>query len=93
VVKPEHASVANAVGAAIAQVGAEVDRIVAYDSQDRDQALQEIEREAAERAIAAGADASTVRLVDVEETYLSYLPGNTVQLRAKVVGDLGVSAA
>jgi N-methylhydantoinase A/oxoprolinase/acetone carboxylase beta subunit len=93
VIKPEHASVANAVGAAIAQVGAEVDRIVAYDNQDRDEALKDIEREAAERAIAAGADASTVRLVDVEETYLSYIPGNTVQLRAKVVGDLAVTAA
>ncbi|GFE78433.1 hydantoinase [Steroidobacter agaridevorans] len=93
VVKPDHAAVANAVGAAIAQVGAEVDRIVAYDNQNRDEALQDIEREAAERAIAAGADASTVRLVDVEETFLSYLPGNTVQLRAKVVGDLAVSAA
>lgn len=93
VIKPDHASVANAVGAAIAQVGAEVDRIVAYDNEDRDQALKEIEREASERAVAAGADASTIRLVDVEETYLSYIPGNTVQLRAKVVGDLAVSAA
>jgi N-methylhydantoinase A/oxoprolinase/acetone carboxylase beta subunit len=93
VIRPEHASVANAVGAAIAQVGAEVDRIVAYDSQDRAEALQDIEREAAQRAIAAGADARTVRLVDVEETFLSYLPGNTVQIRAKVVGDLAVSAA
>jgi N-methylhydantoinase A/oxoprolinase/acetone carboxylase beta subunit len=93
VIRPEHAAVANAVGAAIAQVGAEVDRIVAYDNQDRAEALQDIEREAAQRAIAAGADARTVRLVDVEETFLSYLPGNTVQIRAKVVGDLAVKAA
>jgi N-methylhydantoinase A/oxoprolinase/acetone carboxylase beta subunit len=92
VIKPEHASVANAVGAAIAQVGAEVDRIVAYEQQDRAQALVSIEREAADRAIAAGADPSTVRLVDVEEVFLSYLPGNTVQLRAKVVGDLAMAA-
>lgn len=93
VIRPEHAAVANAVGAAIAQVGAEVDRIVAYDSQSRAVALQDIEREATAQAVAAGADASTVRLVDVEETYLSYFPGNTVQLRAKVVGDLAMSAA
>ncbi|MBM0104199.1 hydantoinase/oxoprolinase family protein [Steroidobacter sp. S1-65] len=93
VLRPEHAAVANAVGAAIAQIGAEVDRIVAYDNEDRATALQDIEREAAERAVAAGADASTVRLVDVEETFLSYMPGNTVQIRAKVVGDLAVSAA
>lgn len=92
VIRPEHASVANAVGAAIAQVGAEVDRIVAYEQQDRAQALSDIEREASDRAIAAGADASTVRLVDVEEVFLSYLPGNTVQLRAKVVGDLAMDS-
>jgi hypothetical protein len=30
--------------------------------------------------------------VDVEEIFLSYLPGNTAQLRAKVVGDLLVSS-
>lgn len=88
VLRPEHAAVANAVGAAIAQIGAEVDRIVAYEKQGRAQVLQSIEREAAERAIAAGADPRTVRLVDVEEIFLSYLPGNTAQLRAKVVGDL-----
>jgi N-methylhydantoinase A/oxoprolinase/acetone carboxylase beta subunit len=93
VIRPEHAAVANAVGAAIAQVGAEVDRIVAYDNEDRAAALQDIEREAAQRAVAAGADARTVRLVDVEETFLSYLPGNTVQIRAKVVGDLAVNVA
>jgi N-methylhydantoinase A/oxoprolinase/acetone carboxylase beta subunit len=88
VLRPEHAPVANAVGAAIAQIGAEVDRIVAYEKQDRAQVLRSLEREAADRAIAAGADPRTVRLVDVEEVFLSYLPGNTAQLRAKVVGDL-----
>lgn len=93
VIKPDHASVANAVGAAIAQVGAEVDRIVAYDKHSRAEALASIEREARQQAIAAGAAADTVQLVDVEETFLSYLPGNTVQIRAKVVGDLAMVAA
>ncbi|MET0533475.1 MAG: hydantoinase/oxoprolinase family protein, partial [Steroidobacter sp.] len=93
VIQPEHAAVANAVGAAISQVGAEVDRIAMYDRQNRSEVLQSIEKEAAAQAVAAGADAGTVRLVDVEETFLSYLPGNTVQIRAKVVGDLAVAAA
>lgn len=88
VVRPAHASVANAVGAAIAQVGGEADRLVAYEKQSRSQVLQSIEREAADRAIAAGADPDTVKLVDVEEIFLSYLPGNTAHVRAKVVGDL-----
>ena len=93
VIRPDHSSVANAVGAAIAQVGAEVDRIVAYDRHSRAEALAGIEREARRQAVEAGAVADTVRLVDVEETFLSYLPGNTVQIRAKVVGDLAVAAA
>ncbi len=88
VLQPEHAAVANAVGAAIAQVGGEVDRIVAYEKSSRAEALKSIELEATQRAIAAGADPASVRLVDLEEVFLSYLPGNTAQVRAKVVGDL-----
>jgi N-methylhydantoinase A/oxoprolinase/acetone carboxylase beta subunit len=88
VVRPEHAAVANAVGAAIAQVGGEVDRIVNYEKPGRAEILQSIEKEVTARAIAAGADPSTVRLVEVEEVFLSYLPGNTAQVRAKAVGDL-----
>jgi N-methylhydantoinase A/oxoprolinase/acetone carboxylase beta subunit len=87
-IRPEHAAVANAVGAAIAQIGGEVDRIVAYETTSREQALRDIEREAGERAIAAGAEPGSIRLVDMEEIFLSYLPGNTAQVRAKVVGDL-----
>lgn len=87
-IRPEHAEVANAVGAAIAQIGGEVDRIVAYEATNREQALRDIEREAGERAIAAGAQPDSIRLVDMEEIFLSYLPGNTAQVRAKVVGDL-----
>jgi N-methylhydantoinase A/oxoprolinase/acetone carboxylase beta subunit len=88
VVQPEHAAVANAVGAAIAQVGGEVDRIVSYERPGRAEVMQSIEKEAADRAIAAGADPETVHLVDVEEVFLSYLPGNTAQIRAKAVGEL-----
>ena len=75
VLQPQHAAVANAVGAAIAQVGGEVDRIVAYEKVGRAQALKSIEQEATDRAIAAGADPGSVHLVDVEEVFLSYLPG------------------
>jgi hypothetical protein len=59
---------------------------------NREQALRDIEREAGERAIAAGAS-PTARLVDMEEIFLSYLPGNTAQVRAKVVGDLATCHA
>ena len=86
-VTPEHASVANAVGAAVALVGGEVDSIISYEG-GRAEALREIERAASDKAIAAGADPSTLRVVDVDEAYLSYLPGSRAQVRVKVVGDL-----
>src|SRR5882757_3540653 len=68
VVTPEYAAVANAVGAAVAQVGGEVDRIVSYEKDGRDATLRELERVASERAVAAGADPKSIRVVDVDET-------------------------
>jgi N-methylhydantoinase A/oxoprolinase/acetone carboxylase beta subunit len=88
VIVPEHAAVANAVGAAVALVGGEVDRIVAYGEANRDAVLRDLEREAGDNAVAAGAERSSLRTVDVDETYLSYLPGTHAQVRVKVVGDL-----
>lgn len=87
-IKPPHFSVANAIGAAIGQVGGEVDRIFALDELSRDEALGAAKREAAERATAAGAGADSVRIVDVDEVPLSYLPGSATRIRVKAVGDL-----
>jgi N-methylhydantoinase A/oxoprolinase/acetone carboxylase beta subunit len=51
VLTPEHAAVANAVGAAVAMVGGEVDRIVAYGDASRDAVLRDLEREAGDNAV------------------------------------------
>src|SRR5205085_10754953 len=40
VVKPEHFAVANAIGAAIAQIGGEVDRVFSLEQVPREEALQ-----------------------------------------------------
>ena len=87
-VKPEHFAVANAIGAAIAQVGGEVDKIVALEGTTRADAIEEAKAEAVERAVAAGADRSAVRVVDVEDVPIAYLPGNATRIRVKAVGDL-----
>ena len=78
------------VGAAIAQVSGEVDRIFSYDALGRDQSLETARAEATGRAIAAGAVAASVHVVDVEELPLQYLPGGSVRIRVKVVGDLNL---
>jgi N-methylhydantoinase A/oxoprolinase/acetone carboxylase beta subunit len=90
-VKPEHFEAANAVGAAIAQISGEVDRVYALDSLSREQALDNAKGEATEKAIAAGADRKTVQIVDVEDVPLAYLPGNATRVRVKAVGDLSLS--
>jgi N-methylhydantoinase A/oxoprolinase/acetone carboxylase beta subunit len=91
-VRPDHAPVANAIGAAIAQVGGEVDRVVSLDATPRDKALEEAKALAAARVVSEGALPASVEIVDVEEIPLSYLPGNATRIRVKAVGDLPVDA-
>ncbi len=86
--RPDHFGGANAIGAAIAQVSGEVDRVVALEGSTRERALEAVVAEARTRAIEAGAKAETVELAELEETPLSYLPGNAIRFAAKVVGDL-----
>jgi N-methylhydantoinase A/oxoprolinase/acetone carboxylase beta subunit len=88
VIKPEYFAVANAIGAAIAQVGGEVDRIFSLEAMTRDQAMDEAKREAIGKAVEAGADAQSVQIVDVDEVPLTYLPSNALRVRVRAVGDL-----
>ncbi len=92
VIKPTDFAVANAIGAAIAQVGGEVDRIYAGTGQTREQALDAAKQEAVDKAVLAGAHPSTVQIVEVDELPIAYLPGDTVRLRVKAVGDLALDA-
>lgn len=88
VVRPPHAEVANAVGAAIAQIGAQLEQIVNYDTTPREEALAGMRQETAKRVAAAGGAPDTIEIVEMEEVYLSYLPGRSAQVRMKAVGDL-----
>jgi N-methylhydantoinase A/oxoprolinase/acetone carboxylase beta subunit len=88
VVKPDHYAVANAIGAAIAQIGGEVDRVFSLAQIPREEALELAKAEATEKAVAAGANADTVHVVDVEEVPLAYLPSNATRIHVKAVGEL-----
>ncbi|MEZ4665691.1 MAG: hydantoinase/oxoprolinase family protein [Thermomicrobiales bacterium] len=87
-VKPPHFEAANAVGAAIAQISGEIDRVYSLEGMTREQALDDAKAEATAKAIEAGADPSSVAIVDVEDVPLAYLPGNATRIRVKAVGDL-----
>lgn len=85
---PDHAGVANAIGASIAQVSGETDRVFAYDATGREAALETAIGEARAQAVELGADADSLELLDVEETPLAYMPGGAVRIRVKVAADL-----
>ncbi|GAA3937134.1 hydantoinase/oxoprolinase family protein [Actinomadura viridis] len=86
--RPAHFAVANAIGAAIAQVGGEVDRVYQIPPGRRDTVLDEARDQAVRAAENAGARPGTVTIVDVEEVPLAYLPGGATRVRVKAVGDL-----
>jgi N-methylhydantoinase A/oxoprolinase/acetone carboxylase beta subunit len=86
VINVPHHGVANAVGAAIAQVSGEVDQV--FQDLPRDTAIGEARRLAAERAVSAGADPATLEVVEVEDLPIAYLPGNSMRVRVRVVGDV-----
>jgi N-methylhydantoinase A/oxoprolinase/acetone carboxylase beta subunit len=84
VVRVEHHAVANAVGAAIAQVSGEIDRI--FSGLSREAALVAAVEEAQGKAVEAGADYATLKTVEVEDLPIAYLPGNSVRVRTRVIG-------
>lgn len=92
VIRPEHAPVANAYGAAVAQVGGEVDLTFSLSTMSRAEALARAQREAHARAVLAGARPTSVRTVDLEDAALTYLAADALRVRARAVGDLEMSS-
>jgi N-methylhydantoinase A/oxoprolinase/acetone carboxylase beta subunit len=86
VVRVAHHPVANAVGAAIAQISGELDQV--FQNMTREAALAEARRLAEERAVRSGARRESLKVVEVEDIPLAYLPGNSLRTRVRVVGDI-----
>jgi len=88
---PPHFGCANAVGAAMAQVSGEVDRVVRLDDTPRDEAIAQARAAAEQKAVEAGAKADTLTVIDIEDVPLAYISGNATRIRVRVVGDLDES--
>ena len=86
--RPENYAVANAIGASIAQVGGEIDKVYTVEPGRREETLAAVRQEAIDKAVAAGAKPATVSIVDFDEVPIPYLPGNATRIRVKAVGDL-----
>jgi N-methylhydantoinase A/oxoprolinase/acetone carboxylase beta subunit len=91
IIKVEHAGVASAIGAAMAQVSGECDQV--FYGVSREDAINEARVIADARAATAGANPESIELLDVEDVPLSYIPGNPLRVRVKVVGDLALSGS
>lgn len=89
VIHVEHGDCANAVGAAIAQVSGECDQI--FKDLSRTDALAAAQGIANDRAVAAGAARASLTTIESEDMPLAYLPGNSVRVRVRVVGDVAAS--
>jgi N-methylhydantoinase A/oxoprolinase/acetone carboxylase beta subunit len=90
--RPQHSGVANAIGAANAQVGSETERIVSYRRIPREQVLEEMTARLENELADAGADRETMRIADIEETAVSYMADESTRIRVKMVGDLSFGA-
>ena len=88
VLRPQNSGVANAIGAAIGQVGGQVERVYSLESLSREQAIADCSAAAIARAVSAGADPSTIEVVEIDEVPLTYVPSNATRVRVKAVGDL-----
>jgi hypothetical protein len=86
VIRPDHGDVANAVGAALAQVSGEVDQV--FRNLGRETAIAKATEIATDRALGSGADAASIEVIEVEDLPLAYLPGDARRVRVRVVGNL-----
>lgn len=91
VIRPEDFGVANAIGAAISQVSGQIERVFALDELGREQTLELAKNIAINEAIKAGADRDTIKIVDIEDVPLAYLPGNATRVRVKAAGVLAAN--
>jgi len=86
--RPENYQVANAYGAAIAEASGAVDKVYSYDTSSREECLDEARELASNVAIRSGADPEQVRITNVTEIPMTYVPGGGCRVMVKAAGPL-----
>jgi N-methylhydantoinase A/oxoprolinase/acetone carboxylase beta subunit len=89
VLRPENYDIANAIGAAIASVSGQVDKVYRLGDRTRQQVADAAVAAAKDEAMSAGADPAHLEVVELEEVPMAYLTEPVVRIRAKVAGPLG----
>ena len=84
VVRVAEPGVANAVGAAMAQVSGEIDHI--FQDVSRDDALATARSLADAKAREAGAEPDSIEMIELEDLPIAYMRGNALRVRIRVAG-------
>ncbi|OCH93351.1 DUF917-domain-containing protein [Obba rivulosa] len=87
-VRPPYFDVANAVGAAMAKVAGEVDTIEFLQDRQIQDVIEKIKARAIEKAVQAGADPTTVKVVEVVNLPVQYVTNQATRIIVKAAGDL-----
>lgn len=88
IIRPDHHDVANAVGAAIASVSAEIDQIFGLTGTTREETIEKAKADAIDAAVALGADPQNTEIISLEELTMAYMTDNILRLRIKAAGPL-----
>lgn len=91
IVRPKHFEVANAVGAAIAQVSGELDQIEPL-ADGRERILERARTTAINRAIANGAVPASVQIVEIDDAPVPYMEERMLRVRVKAIGELAAAS-
>lgn len=82
---PEYHSVANAYGAALAEISATIDTVVSL--KERNKTLELLKEEVLQKAVSSGACAQNVRLVDVQVIPYHYVPHQMARVMMTASGN------
>ena len=86
--RPDHFDVANAIGAAIASISAQVDQLLTIGTGGRSEATGRAKDAAIGSAIALGADPDRTEIVALEELTMAYVKDDVLRVRVKAAGPL-----
>ncbi|TFK90339.1 hydantoinase/oxoprolinase [Polyporus arcularius HHB13444] len=92
IIRPPFFGVANAVGAAMAKVAGEVDTIELLAGRDIHTVIEAIKLVAIRKAIAAGADPATTKIVEVANIPVQYVTNQATRIIVKAAGELASQA-
>ncbi|MBA4493310.1 hydantoinase/oxoprolinase N-terminal domain-containing protein [Paenactinomyces guangxiensis] len=88
VLHPRFHSYASSIGACIAPVSGQVDRMYWLDEMTREDTLEMAKKEAVQKALLAGAVPESVVVQSIKATPLAYIPSKALRVQVKAIGAL-----